>query len=163
MKAVAEEIATGEKVTVDISDENYEQLKTLAEDKVSDSRLQSYIDNMDISADAKALIASILKTAIKVGDLIVRVGKRIIELVVMISAKFPNASFGLVLGLLVGVPVSAIPIIGAVLGSIAIPIAAVFGLAKGYSEDMKDQGLRRKIAEASVMFQPLNGEAHVAG
>ena len=163
MKAIAEDVETGEKVTVDISNQNYEELKTLAQDRVSDSKLQSYIDNLEMSADAKALISSILKTAVKVGDLIVRVGKRIVEIVVMIASKYPNATFGVILGLMVGMLVATIPILGAILGAFVTPIAIVFGLAQGYSEDLRDQGLNRKIAEASAMFSPLNGEAHVAG
>ena len=163
MEAVAEDTRTGDKISIDISDNDYEEIKSLAEDKISDSKLMSYIDNLDISADAKALIASFLKTAIKVGELVVKIGKRIVEIVVMISAKFPNATFGMVLGLLVGVLVASIPILGAVLGSFAVPIAAVFGLARGYAEDLQDQSLRRKIAEASTMFDPLKGEVHVAG
>jgi uncharacterized protein YacL len=163
MKAIAEDLASGEKIEVEIPDENLEDLESLAKDRVSDAKLQGYIDNLNLSADAKALIASILKKAIKVGDLVIRVGKRIVELVILIASKFPNATFGLVLGLLVGVLVSAIPLIGGLLGAFVLPIAAVFGLATGYMEDIKDQNLRRKVAEASAMFNPLKGEAHVAG
>jgi uncharacterized protein YacL len=163
MKTVAEDLNTGAKYTVELADDNLEALQTLANDRVSDSKLQSYIDNLNLSADAKALIASILKTAIKVGEVVIRIGKRIVELVLMIASKFPNATFGLVLGLLVGFLIASIPALGAFLGPFATPIAAVFGLAKGYTEDIKDQNLNRKIMEASAMFQPLKGEAHVVG
>ncbi len=162
MKIIAEDVNSGEKIEVDVSDENLEALSSLAQDNVSNSKLQSYIDNLDMSADAKVLIGSILKTTVKVGDLIIRVGKRLVELVVMIVSKFPNATFGLILGLLVGALVAAIPLFGAILGAFVMPIAAIFGLAKGYIDDCKDLALARKIAEAVAMFQPLNGEMNVA-
>lgn len=162
MKIIAEDVNSGEKIEVDVSDENLEALSSLAQDNVSNSKLQSYIDNLDMSADAKVLIGSILKTTVKVGDLIIRVGKRLVELVVMIVSKFPNATFGLILGLLVGALVAAIPILGAILAAFVMPIAAIFGLAKGYIDDCKDQALAHKIAEAVAMFQPLNGEMNVA-
>lgn len=162
MEAVAEDLKTGEKVAIDLSEDNYENLKTLAEDKVTDARLQSFIDNLDLSADGKALISSILEKAIKVGEMVIRIGKRIVELVIMIANKYPKASFGLALGLLVGALIASIPIMGALLGAFVTPIAAAFGLMQGFSEDLKDQGLSRKIAEATAMFQPLNGEVHVA-
>ena len=57
MRTTAENVQTGEKVTINISDEHYRELESLTKDKVSDSKLQTYIDNLDISADAKALIA----------------------------------------------------------------------------------------------------------
>jgi uncharacterized protein YacL len=163
MKAIAEDLASGEKIEVDIPDENLEELESLAKDRVSDAKLQGYIDNLDLSADAKALIASILEKAVKVGELVIRVGKRIVEIVILIASKFPNATFGLILGLLVGALVSSIPIIGGLLGAFVLPIAAAFGLATGYMNDFRDQNLSQKIAAASAMFNPLNGEAHVVG
>jgi hypothetical protein len=161
MQAIAEDMETGRKVSVDIPNDDMEELQALAHERVSDEKLQSYIDNLDLSADAKALIASILKTAVKVGDLVIRVGKRIVEIVVMIVSKFPNTTFGLVLSLLVGALVSAIPLIGGLLGAFVLPLAAAFGLATGYMDDIRDQSLAKKIAEASAMFQPLRGEPNV--
>jgi len=162
MKIIAEDVSSSENIEVDVSDENLETLRSLAQDKVSDAKLQSYINNLDMSADAKVLISSILETIVKVGDFIIRVGKRVVEIVIMILSKFPNATFGLIIGLLVGALVAAIPLLGAILGAFVMPIATIFGLAKGYIEDLKDQALARKIAEAVAMFQPLNGETHVA-
>jgi len=161
MQAIAEDMETGRIVSVEIPSEGLEELQALAQERVSDVKLQSYIDNLDLSADAKALIASILKAAVKVGDLVIKVGKRIVEIVVMIVSKFPNTTFGLVLGLLVGALVSAIPIIGGLLGAFVLPIAAAFGLATGYMDDIRDQSLAKKIAEASAMFQPLKGNPNV--
>jgi len=64
---------------------------------------------------------------VKVGELAIRIGKRVVGIVIMIASKFPNASFGLILGLLVGVLVSAIPLIGGVLGALILPVVAVLG------------------------------------
>jgi hypothetical protein len=162
MKVIAKDVNSGKKIEAHISDENYEALQSLAQDKISDTKLQSFLENLEMSADAKALIASILKTAIKVGNFVIRVGKRIVEIIIMIATKFPKASFGLLLGLLIGALVASIPLLGFILGQFVTPIAAIFGLARGYFEDLKDQALARKIDEAVAMFQPLNGEINVA-
>ena len=161
MKAFTEDPNTGKTIQVEIPDENLEALQVLAQDRVSDSKLQSYIDNLDLPADAKALIASILKTAVRVGEMVIRIGKKIVEIVLMIASKFPNATFGLVLGLIVGALVASIPLIGGLLGAFVLPIAAAFGLATGYVNDVRDQSLAKKVAEASAMFQPLKGGANV--
>lgn len=163
MKGVAEDLETGQKITVDLSDENIDELSSLAKERVSDTKLQSYIDNLNLSADAKALIASILKASVKVGELVIRIGKRIVEMVIMVTTKFPNASIGLVFGFLLGSLITTIPLIGAILGSFMVPIAAAFGLATGYVDDLKDKNLERRITEAAAMFRPLQGEVHVAG
>jgi hypothetical protein len=161
MKAFTEDPNTGKTIQVEIPDENLEALQVLAQDRVSDSKLQSYIDNLDLPADAKALIASILKTAVRVGEMVIRIGKKIVEIVLMIASKFPNATFGLVFGLIVGALVASIPLIGGLLGAFVLPIAAAFGLATGYVNDVRDQSLAKKVAEASAMFQPLKGSANV--
>lgn len=161
MKAIAEDLNGGQDIEVEIALENLEDLQTLAQDRISDSKLHSYIDNLDISADAKALIASILKATVRVGEIVIRIGKRILEIVIMFTTRFPNASFGFLLGILVGALVSSIPLIGGLLGSFVLPIAAAFGLASGYMDDIHDQRLAHKVADATAMFQPLNGEIHV--
>ena len=161
MKAFTEDFNTGKTIEVEISDENFEALQTLAQDRVSDSKLQSYIDNLDLPADAKALIASILKTAVRVGEMVIRIGKKIMEIVIMIASKFPNATFGLVLGLIVGALVTSIPLIGGLLGAFVLPIAAAFGLVTGYMDDLSDQRLANKVAEALAMFQSLKSDTNV--
>ena len=161
MKAFTKDFNTGKTIEVEIPDENLEALQALTQDRVSDTKLQSYIDNLDLPADAKALIASILKTAVRVGEMVIRIGKKIVEIVIMIVSKFPNATFGLVLGLIVGALVKSIPLIGGLLGAFVLPIAAAFGLATGYMNDLRDNSLAKKVAEVSAMFQPLKSDANV--
>jgi len=161
MKAFTKDFNTGKTIEVEIPDENLEALQALTQDRVSDTKLQSYIDNLDLPADAKALIASILKTAVRVGEMVIRIGKKIVEIVIMIVSKFPNATFGLVLGLIVGALVTSIPLIGGLLGAFVLPIAAAFGLATGYMDDLRDNSLAKKVAEVSAMFQPLKSDANV--
>jgi hypothetical protein len=83
------------------------------------------------------------------------------EIVIMIASKFPNATFGLVLGLIVGALVTSIPLIGGLLGAFVLPIAAAFGLVTGYMDDLSDQRLANKVAEALAMFQPLKSDTNV--
>ena len=161
MKVFTEDFNTGKTIELEIPDENLEALHTLAQDRVSDSKLQSYIDNLDLPADAKVLIASILKTAVRVGEMVIRIGKKIVEIVIMIASKFPNATFGLVLGLIVGALVTSIPLIGGLLGAFVLPIAAAFGLVTGYMDDLSDQRLANKVAEALAMFQSLKSDTNV--
>ena len=158
MKAEAQNIRTGEKIAVTLSDEQSNLLADLARDRVSDKQLDACIDNLDISADAKAIVSSILKSTIRVGKAIIKVGKRIIEIALAIVAQFPNMTFGLILGLVVAALVSSIPILGFLFGALVTPIAIAFGLTMGYVEDLKDKALARKISEAEAMFEPLKGD-----
>ena len=157
MKAEAIHPVTGDSICVDVSDDRLGEIESLQRERISDHRLYSYIDQLNISADAKALIETILRSTIRVGKAVIRIGKRIIEVVLSLFSKFPNVTFGLVLGLVVYALVASIPIFGALFGGLLGPIAVLFGLVNGYFEDIKDKQLERKIMEASAHFSALRG------
>ena len=157
MKAEAINPVTGDSICVGLSEDQLSDIESLQRERISDKRLLSYIDQLNISADAKAIIETILRSTIRVGKAVIRIGKRIIEVVLSIVSKFPNVTFGLVLGLVVYALVASIPLIGALFGGLLGPIAVLFGLANGYFEDIKDKKLERKIMEASAHFSALRG------
>lgn len=157
MKVNVKDPITDEHITVDLSNTQYDDLETLTQDRLSDSRLDAYIDNLSISADAKALLADIKEVTIAVGEKLINIGRRIIEFAMAIVKKFPNTTFGLILGLLFGALISTIPVIGFLFGSIITPLMAALGFLRGIPEDLKDMALDRKIAEATAMFEPLKG------
>jgi hypothetical protein len=157
MKAEAINPVTGDSIFVELSEERLSEIESLQRERISDAKLFSYIDQLNISADAKALIETILRATIRVGKAVIKIGKRIIEVVLSIVSKFPNVTFGLVLGLVVYALVASIPIIGALFGGLLGPIAVLFGLVNGYFEDVKDRRLERKIMEASDHFSALRG------
>lgn len=123
--------------------------------KTSKRSIQSYIDNLDISADAKHVVSSVLDITIKIGNQVVKIGIRIIEVALEITRSFPNTTFGLVLGLLVWFLILSVPLLGAVLGALLGPIVLAFSLSKGFMEDMSNKTLENKITEAVEMFKPL--------
>ena len=146
---------TGERTILEISDAQVASLDVLEKDNLADSKLDSIIDRLDMSADAKALVTDVKKATLNVGGKIIKVGKRIVEIVLAIIKKFPNTTFGFILGCVVTLLVGSIPILGPLLASFVGPITIVFGLAVGYFNDIHDQALSRKIAEVPLMFEGL--------
>jgi len=131
-------------------------LKYLRDFSVSDDDIRRLIDKLDISADAKSLLFSFSKTTIKIGENIVKVGKKIIDIIFTMLKEFPSATFGIIFGATVGLLISSIPVLGVVLGPIFTPIAIAIGLAVGLVEDIKDKNLVRKIKQQAATFSPLN-------
>ena len=150
---------TGETIVVELTGEQVDALRSLRQERVSDDRLSYYIDQLNISADAKALLGRILQTTIRVGQTVIRIGKRIIEAVLAIVSQFPHTTFGAILGLVVGTLVASVPILGILFGGLLVPIGVAFGLVAGYREDLRDKELQRKIQEATGQFSPLRGVA----
>jgi hypothetical protein len=122
---------------------------------LSDQAIKKQIDNLNVSADVKSLLYSFTKATIRIGEAIIKVGRKIIDFICRLVTEHPNATFGLIFGAIVGFLISSIAVLGFVLGPLFAPIAMAFGLIGGLSEDVKDKALARKIDEIKASFSPL--------
>ena len=151
---------TGETIIVEIEDDKLAQLNDeFRSQEIPKRKLNRMIDNLSISADAKAFIASLMDKTIKVGKVVLRIGKKIIEVVLNVVQQYPHATVGLVLGGIVSLLVSSIPLLGPLLQPLLNPIILIFGLVSGFLKDLDNYALNRKIREAIRPFDPLKGES----
>ena len=148
----------GKKIIVEIEDDKvnqlYEEFKSRGRPKREINRM---IDNLEIFADAKALIKSIMDAVIKVGEVVLRIGKRIIEIVFDVVKRFPNATFGLVLGVILSVLIASIPIIGAILAPLLAPVLTAFFLGAGFMKDMRGNPIVQTVKDETSSFELLKG------
>ena len=132
--------------------------------ELSKKKIKDGIDNLDISADAKFMLHSFSDNTIEVvigtGKVLIWIGRKILEVSLFLARNFPNATFGLVFGAVIGILISSIPIIGWLLGGIA-PLLAILGLSLGAVEDLKpvlanDPRVRKVFSQ----FDPLRTNDH---
>lgn len=106
----------------------------------SKKKIKDRIENLDISSDAKFMLHSFVDKTIEVvvdtGKVVIWIGRKILEVVIFMGRHFPNATFGMVFGAVIGILIASIPIIGWLLGGVA-PILAILGLSLGAIEDLK--------------------------
>lgn len=162
MKVTAVNPETGEIAELEVGQEMLEQLKNLSNTSTDQVTLNRHIDNLDISADAKLLMTSIGNQVIRAGELVINIGRKIIEAVLFIASQIPNASIGFLLGLIVGALIGSVPLIGWILGPFATVIASVFGIVVGGMQDIKDRAIARQIDLVRAEFDILKGEVSVA-
>lgn len=148
----------GSTQTIEIEPISAESMQEFTRNRLSDDKLKSYLVNLDISADAKQLIDDLSKIVIKVGNHVIQFGKKIIEIVIMLVQKYPNTTFGLILGLIMTAIIATVPIVGWILSPLVGPLLLAVGLSLGYLEDLKDIGLKRKVAEISAHFSELKAK-----
>lgn len=122
---------------------------------LSDEYIRKRIDRLAVSADVKALLYALAKASVTVGQTVVRIGRKVLDFVCTLLKEFPKLTFFALLGAITGFLVASIPILGIVIGPFLTPIAIALGAAFGVLEDIKDQSLRRKIAEFQAQFSPL--------
>ena len=121
----------------------------------SDEEIRRQIARLNISADAKSILYKLAKTTIKAGEFVIRIGRKILDVVCFLLREYPNATFGLILGAILGSLVINVPVIGILIGPLTKTLAMITGAFMGLLEDIKDKNLKRNVQEAMVSFETL--------
>jgi hypothetical protein len=103
------------------------------------------IDRLNVSADIKSMLHSFSSATITVGRSIVKIGRKIIDVLFSLVNHFPALSFGALFGLLVGALIASIPVIAALLGTLAITIGLAFGIAIGAKHELGKDDLGDRV------------------
>lgn len=157
MIAVGSNSETGETMTVELGNLDAFDIEAMQSFSSNKKHIVSFLDNLAVSADTKAMLHSLLSKVIKVGQVVVRIGQRVLEIIMNIVRAFPNATFGLVFGAVAGVLIGTVPLLGAVLGPVVTPILAAFALLSGMQRDFENAALSKRIKEGLDVFEPLKG------
>ena len=149
---------TGQTITVEIEDDKLAQLSDEFRAKeIPKRKLNRMIDNLAISADAKAFIASLLDKTLRVGSVVLKIGKWIVEIMLDITNQYPKITASLVLGAIVIHLFSFVPILGSLLGPLVASILVILGLKDDFIDRWRNQAIDRKIREAIQPFEVLKG------
>ncbi len=122
---------------------------------LTDSKIKSKIESLNISADSKALLYSLNKFVFTAGKIVIKIGKKIIDVIFALLNNFPYLSFGVIFGLILGALIAAIPLIGAALGPLATSIAVALGVAFGSLEEFKSEDIKKRIDSFIKDLSPL--------
>ena len=117
----------------------------------TDRQIETFIDRLDISADAKANLASFAKVTLKVGCEVVRIGRKIVDVLFSFLRNFPGIGFGAVFAVVITTLLGAIPLLGAILGPLASTLLIAFG---GYV-DLKNPAFSARLDAFVEELRPL--------
>lgn len=122
---------TGEKFLSDLSPES---INRIADER--DFDLEDWLSRMTLDAKIKGFINAIVDVTAKVGSVVVKVGKFVLNLLFDIMEQFPNTVKGAIVGAAIGFLFMQIPLIGWLLGPVAIPLFAFTGTVIGLADDL---------------------------
>jgi hypothetical protein len=116
------------------------------EDLPTKHQIHKWLENQNLSADAKAIIAKLVDTTIAVGGKVIAIGRKVLSSVGRLMQQFPNTSFGLVVGSALAFLIGSIPVVGWVLGPLLSPLLLAFGIGMGALNDFRSAKLEADLA-----------------
>ena len=129
---------TGERFALKISPEELEQLVRDTRPKLSKKQLEHEIHNLGFSAEVKALLASFTSATIKIGNVVLNIGRRILEIVFDLVKRYPNFTFALVTRLVGALLLVVVPWLTPIVGPLMTAMDLGFALVKDYLEGRKE-------------------------
>ena len=111
------------------------------------------LDRVEMSADAKAIVAQVLDTTVTVGKKVFEIGRQLVAYVFDLMKRFQGIAFGVGIALTVSFLVASTPLIGGPLATMLIPLLLAFGLIQGALEDVRNGALRDDISRFGTVIE----------
>lgn len=156
MKITIIDSQTGKEIQSEIPEPKPGFFEFIRDTNLSDDEIRSRIDQMNISADVKSLLYSFSKTTIRAGQAIIKLGRKVIDIIFALMKAFPNITFGIIFGLVVGMLIAAIPLLGLLLGALVTKLAVLFGIVLGAKAELESGDLGKRVEALITEFAPLH-------
>lgn len=148
-----------EKAVTEESDTEMKEALTLDEvlERVSSSqplrKIRSYLNQTNLSADLKALLYDIAKISVKVGEVILAVGRRVFHIAMILTKKFPNTTLGVIVAVLLTTVVSTVLAWAPILALTINKLLILLGLTAGAVEDIRQNAMAEAMARVELEFK----------
>ena len=136
---------TGETIKVDMPNLNESTLAELQKEHTTNQQLREHLERLPVSAEVKAILFNLAKFAIRAGETIVLIGKRLVEIGLTLANKYPNTTMGVIVAALLASLIALVPVIGPVISAFLAPLMVLYGLVDGFLADFKSS--KPKLAE----------------
>lgn len=120
---------------------------------VDKAAVKRRIERLDAPADIKVLLEKLLDATLIVGDKIIQVGSKILEVVFDFAKAYPSIALGVAAALVISWLVHAIPGLGPLLSPILTPILLILGIGLGTLNEMMDVSMKVKMAGVEAQFR----------
>lgn len=104
------------------------------------------IERLNVSADMKVILSSLLDTTIEVGGKLIDIGARVMAFVFELAKAYPGVTFGVVAALVLSFLISSIPVVGPLLSPFLTPLLLIIGIGLGALDDLTDGGMRVRLS-----------------
>ncbi|WP_353429040.1 hypothetical protein [Paracoccus denitrificans] len=121
-------------------------------------KIKAYLDSTSLSADLKALLYDLAGFTVKVGEAVVAIGRRIIDMAMWLVQNVPNTLLGVAVALALTTLIGAIPWIGPGLALLFNKLLLLIGVTAGAIEDIRQHAAKQamdRFAEQFAVFSAV--------
>ena len=137
---------TNKEIEIEFHQESIVNIENAFQPKIENQKIANWIDNMPTNGEIKALIHKLKEFAIKISDKVVKVGYKIIEIIINFVKLYPNTAIGVIIGAVLSLIISTIPLLGILLLPIVKPLLLALGIAMGYWQDFKEKKIKSELS-----------------
>ena len=142
MLAEAVNPATGETIAVEISVEELDRFVCDARPRVSKKELERMIGNLALPGEVKVLLDSFVNTTVKIGNAVVYIGRRVLEIVFDLCQRYPNFTFAVVMWLVGELLLMVAPWLAPILAPLFAAIQLLYAFVKDWLANRTNEGAR---------------------
>lgn len=113
--------------------------------RIDRAAIHRRIERLEVSADMKSLLASLVDKTVVVAGKLIDLGARVVAFVFELAKAYPGVAFGVVAALVLSYLIGSIPAIGPVLSPILTPLLLIVGISLGALDDLTDGGMRHRL------------------
>ncbi len=169
MLAEAVNPATGERIAFEISVEELDQVVREARPRVSRRVLGRRIGNLALPSEIKVLLDALMSVTVKIGNALLYIGRRILEIVFDLCRRYPNFTFAVVMCLVIKLLPMVVPGLAPILVPFFEAVQLLYALVKDRlsqrtNEDARkyEQGDEMDAGLKALMDEPVGREAKEA-
>jgi len=119
----------------------------------TDDQIRRRIESLEVSADVKVLLNDLLRMAARVGDAVLRVGRKILDFVLTLTPHFPSLTFAVVIASVLTMLVALVPVIGGLLASVMGPLMFALGIGGAAALEVQTGDFRQRVVDFAAGFQ----------
>jgi hypothetical protein len=119
----------------------------------TDEQIRRRIESLEVSADLKALLSDLLRMATRVGEIVLRIGRKILDFVLTLARHFPTLTFAVVIASVLTMLVAMVPVVGALLASVIGPLMYAVGVGGATALEVRSRDFRQRVEEFAAGFK----------
>ena len=100
--------------------------------------LQSQLNRINLSADAKLALYNLSEMTYRVGDKIVDIGRRILAFVMELVRKFPNITIAVLAAIVISALIGSVALLGPLLQALLGPLVVAAAVGFGTLAEMRE-------------------------